>query len=105
MEPGSFPQVQGLIIDTVWDPVLFPEPHVLRPERHLDADGNFVKNDNITPFGVGECCRGVMGLRARTHTHTHTHVHTHTVILLIDKLMHDKKVGHTHTHTHTCTHT
>ena len=39
---------------TVWDPVMFPEPDVLKPERHPDADGQFVKNENITPFGVGK---------------------------------------------------
>ena len=33
---------------------MFPEPDVLKPERHLDADGQFVKNENITPFGVGK---------------------------------------------------
>ena len=43
-----------MVGNTIWDPVLFPEPEVLRPERHLNADGQFVKNENITPFGVGK---------------------------------------------------
>jgi cytochrome P450 len=30
------------------------DPEVFRPERFLDADGHFVKDDWMIPFGVGK---------------------------------------------------
>ena len=33
---------------------MFPDPHILKPERHLGKDGQFVKNENLMPFGVGK---------------------------------------------------
>ena len=47
-------KVGALFIPAAWDEKLFPEPHVLKPERHLDSDGKFVRNDNLAPFGVGK---------------------------------------------------
>ena len=47
-------KIQATFIPSLWDPVNFPEPDAFRPERHLDANGQFEKNEHITPFGVGK---------------------------------------------------
>ena len=36
-----------------WDEKLFPDSQLLKPERHLGENGQFVKNDNLIPFGIG----------------------------------------------------
>lgn len=30
------------------------DPHVFRPERHLDEDFNLIKSDHFIPFGSGK---------------------------------------------------
>uniref|UniRef100_H2Z8V6 Uncharacterized protein n=1 Tax=Ciona savignyi TaxID=51511 RepID=H2Z8V6_CIOSA len=35
------------------DPVVWDEPNKFKPERHLDADGNFVQLKHVIPFSVG----------------------------------------------------
>ena len=47
-------QIFGLTLPIIWNEELFPEPHVFKPERHLDCNGEFVKNEYLTPFGVGK---------------------------------------------------
>ena len=47
-------QIFAMTLPTIWNDKLFPEPHVFKPERHLDCNGQFVKNENLTPFGVGK---------------------------------------------------
>ena len=39
---------------TLLNPALFPEPHVFKPERHLDSRGQFVRNDCLITFGIGK---------------------------------------------------
>ena len=34
--------------DTAWK-----DPDNFRPERHLDQDGNLIRNDAFLPFGLG----------------------------------------------------
>ena len=34
--------------DTAWK-----DPENFRPERHLDPDGNLIRNDAFLPFGLG----------------------------------------------------
>uniref|UniRef100_A0A914X8P4 Uncharacterized protein n=1 Tax=Plectus sambesii TaxID=2011161 RepID=A0A914X8P4_9BILA len=41
------------------DEKLFPDPYTFSPERHIDANGRFVKNDHILPFSIGK--RACMG--------------------------------------------
>lgn len=50
--PASTPIVFNLT-GVLLDPVQFPEPNEFRPERHLDQNGQFVKNENLMPFSVG----------------------------------------------------
>ena len=47
-------QIQALFVNAIWDPVLFPEPDIVKPERHLDTEGNLIRNEVLTTFGVGE---------------------------------------------------
>ena len=47
-------QIQAVTIPVLWNEKLFPDPHTLKPQRHLDENGQFVKNDNLIPFGVGQ---------------------------------------------------
>ena len=47
-------QIQAVFINVFWNPVLFPEPDVVKPERHLDTEGKLIRNEVLTPFGVGE---------------------------------------------------
>jgi len=35
------------------DPSKWVDAEVFRPERHLNAEGKFVKNDLLIPFGSG----------------------------------------------------
>ena len=37
-----------------FDPELFPEPDKFKPQRFLDADGKFVTDEHVIPFGVGK---------------------------------------------------
>uniref|UniRef100_A0A914WJ52 Cytochrome P450 n=1 Tax=Plectus sambesii TaxID=2011161 RepID=A0A914WJ52_9BILA len=41
------------------DEKLFPDPYTFNPERHIDANGRFVKNEHILPFSIGK--RACMG--------------------------------------------
>ncbi len=36
------------------NPQLFPKPNSFNPARFLDADGNFVPNAKVIPFGLGQ---------------------------------------------------
>jgi cytochrome P450 len=38
---------------------IFPDPDKFSPERYIDSDGHFVKNDHILPFSLGK--RACMG--------------------------------------------
>jgi cytochrome P450 len=41
------------------DEDVFPDPFKFDPTRHLDENGNFIKDDRITPFSVGKrACLG-----------------------------------------------
>ncbi|XP_014679542.1 PREDICTED: cytochrome P450 2D14-like [Priapulus caudatus] len=41
------------------DPKYFPEPEMFSPERHLDAEGKFVKIEAVIPFSIGRrACPG-----------------------------------------------
>ena len=35
------------------DETYWKDPHVFRPERHLNDQGKVVKSDHFMPFGVG----------------------------------------------------
>ena len=35
------------------DETYWKDPHVFRPERHLNNQGNFVKSDHVMPFSGG----------------------------------------------------
>lgn len=37
-----------------WDPLHFPQPKEYRPERFLDENGNYIRNQNIGIFGGGK---------------------------------------------------
>ncbi len=47
-------QVLGNQWAIVRDPVTFPEPEVLKPERFLDENGQFVSHDNLIQFSLGK---------------------------------------------------
>ena len=36
------------------DPNHFSDPMEFNPARFLDADGKFVKNERMVPFGIGK---------------------------------------------------
>ena len=36
------------------DPEHFPDPDVFIPERFIDEDGKFIKDEQVCPFGVGK---------------------------------------------------
>lgn len=40
---------------TCHNPTVYPDPEVFNPERFLDAEGNFIKPEQMymTPFGAG----------------------------------------------------
>uniref|UniRef100_A0A914WHC8 Cytochrome P450 n=1 Tax=Plectus sambesii TaxID=2011161 RepID=A0A914WHC8_9BILA len=41
------------------DEKLFPDPYTFSPERHIDANGHFVKSEHIIPFSIGKrVCMG-----------------------------------------------
>ena len=39
--------------DIFTDPLKWVDAEVFRPERHLNVEGKFVKNDLLIPFGSG----------------------------------------------------
>ena len=41
------------------DPTYFPEPDIFKPERFLDKQGAYCKNERHIPFGIGK--RGCPG--------------------------------------------
>ncbi|ELT92666.1 hypothetical protein CAPTEDRAFT_53271, partial [Capitella teleta] len=45
--------IHGNTIAINLDPNVFPNPLEFRPERHLDANGNFKPSEHVIPFGVG----------------------------------------------------
>ena len=47
---GIFPS----LINVMYDPDHFPEPHQFKPERFLDNNGNYKHDDHVVPFGVGK---------------------------------------------------
>ena len=41
------------------DPEVFPSPETFQPERFIDENGKFKKNEQVVPFGVGKrVCMG-----------------------------------------------
>ena len=36
------------------DPVAWKDPEIFNPDRHLNEDGKFIKNEALTPFGLGK---------------------------------------------------
>ena len=44
------PNTMGIHLDRD----IFDQPTVFRPERFLDSDGKFVKNEHVIPFGIGK---------------------------------------------------
>ena len=37
-----------------FDPIMWPEPEVFNPSRHLTEEGKINKRDELIPFSVGE---------------------------------------------------
>ena len=48
------------------DPAHFKDPHTFNPDRFLDPEGQFVRNERIIPFGIGK--RFCMGDRLAKNT-------------------------------------
>ncbi|XP_022093482.1 cytochrome P450 2J6-like isoform X2 [Acanthaster planci] len=46
-----------ILVSNLWhdhfDPTVWEEPNVFRPERFLDRDGKVVRREEINPFGIG----------------------------------------------------
>ena len=41
------------------DPEVFPSPEIFQPERFIDENGKYKKNDQVVPFGIGKrVCMG-----------------------------------------------
>ena len=41
------------------DPEVFPSPQTFQPERFIDENGKYKKNDQVVPFGIGKrVCMG-----------------------------------------------
>ena len=41
------------------DPKVFPSPEIFQPERFIDENGKYKKNDQVVPFGIGKrVCMG-----------------------------------------------
>lgn len=41
-------------LDSVFkDPLVWKDPELFKPERHLDSNNKIIKNDALTPFGMG----------------------------------------------------
>ena len=36
------------------DSVVWKDPVIFNPERHLSEDGKFIKKETVTPFGLGK---------------------------------------------------
>ncbi len=36
------------------DPTVWEEPETIKPERFLDADGKYIRQDGLIPFGLGK---------------------------------------------------
>jgi cytochrome P450 len=53
----TFPKGTTVLVN-IWavhhDETLFPDPHSFRPERFINADGNFVKHEAVIPFAIGK---------------------------------------------------
>ena len=47
---GIFPS----LINVMYDPNHFPDPHSFKPERFLDEEGKYKHDDRVIPFGVGK---------------------------------------------------
>jgi cytochrome P450 len=47
---GIFP---GLL-NAMYDPNHFPDPHSFKPERFLDGDGKYKPHDHVIPFSIGK---------------------------------------------------
>ena len=45
-----YPNTMGIHLDSD----IFDQPTAFRPERFLDSEGKFVKNENVLPFGIGK---------------------------------------------------
>jgi cytochrome P450 len=46
--------VFGSIYHIMDDPEHFKNPHLFKPERFIDGQGNFVPDEHVAPFGVGK---------------------------------------------------
>ena len=41
------------------DPEVFPSPEIFQPERFIDENGKYKKNEQVVPFGIGKrVCMG-----------------------------------------------
>lgn len=57
LEPGT--AVMGLFSNVLYDPKIFPEPLIFKPERFLDEEGKLKKCDELIPFSAGRrICAG-----------------------------------------------
>ena len=42
------------LLNIMYDPNHFPDPHKLNPDRFINGDGKFQNDDHVIPFGLGK---------------------------------------------------